>query len=611
MKMLKKLALVSAVSMISVGSFAMEAMDEETMSATTGQDGITINIVPDAITRTDLAAMSVTSGSMDQISLGANLYKGLSISEIRVHDDDGVGVAGTATANSGALVIGGGLGTVTEVQDRTVIFSKGDKPIQLNIDMIGDSNGSAANGGAMLNIEAKLPTTAIKLGNIYVANSNAAEAGRDADGNVNTALAEVDGTTVSDKVKILDGLEIVLGESKLIIQLGNEDSNNHMIQANSTLLGGLSINNFALYDESGSAATTVNDLILSNAPTSGGSIRAKSIQITNNDGTGNLTTVTGIDVGSRIASTPATVASLDPVTQLLIGKPAADSTAAATALAAERDVQAARLFAGATYSALSAADKATVDATSYVQTAQTAATTAAANAADAANAAASVNAITTKFSTATPNITSTSTYADVSTAATNLATAYTNANSTAGRDAATNTASSGAFTTYAAATTAATNLTTLRDAEAVTQFGAGSTYATLTTAQQASVNTSVQASNAAAYTAGVNGASLVAGVDANVANIKKVSDAAAALKNTADYRKALVEAAAANTGTDRTWGGVDTYNGLVISSQLGGSGGVNMSINNLALGDSNAAVMGDVQIIGLRLGASKIVIMGH
>ena len=577
MKMLKKLALVSAISAISVSAFAMEAMDEEAMSATTGQDGITINIVPDAITRTDLAAMSVTSGSMDQISLGANLYKGLSISEIRVHDDDGVGAAGAATANSGALVIGGGLGTVTEVQDRTVIFSKGDKPIQLNIDMIGDSNGSAANGGAMLNIEAKLPTTAIKLGNIYVANSNAAEAGRDADGNVNTALAEVDGTTVSDKVKILDGLEIVLGESKLIIQLGNEDSNNHMIQANSTLLGGLSINNFALYDESGSAATTVNDLILSNAPTSGGSIRAKSIQITNNDGTGNLTTVTGIDVGSRIASTPATVASLDPVTQLLIGKPAADSTAAATALAAERDVQAARLFAGATYSALSAADKATVDATSYVQTAQTAATTAAANAADAANAAASVNAITTKFSTATPNITSTSTYADVSTAATNLATAYTNADSVAGRNTITDTVSSGAFTTYAAAVTAAN--------------GADGISGTAD-------------DNAAA-------AAVVAGVDGAVANIKKVSDAAAALKNTADYRKALVEATAANTGTDRTWGGVDTYNGLVISSQLGGSGGVNMSINNLALGDSNAAVMGDVQIIGLRLGASKIVIMGH
>ena len=46
MKMLKKLALVSAVSMISAGAFAMEAMDDESMASATGQDGITIKIVP-------------------------------------------------------------------------------------------------------------------------------------------------------------------------------------------------------------------------------------------------------------------------------------------------------------------------------------------------------------------------------------------------------------------------------------------------------------------------------------------------------------------------------------------------------------------------------------
>ena len=45
MKMLKKLALASAVSMISAGAFAMEAMDDESMSAATGQDGITIQII--------------------------------------------------------------------------------------------------------------------------------------------------------------------------------------------------------------------------------------------------------------------------------------------------------------------------------------------------------------------------------------------------------------------------------------------------------------------------------------------------------------------------------------------------------------------------------------
>jgi hypothetical protein len=65
------------------------------------------------------------------------------------------------------------------------------------------------------------------------------------------------------------------------------------------------------------------------------------------------------------------------------------------------------------------------------------------------------------------------------------------------------------------------------------------------------------------------------------------------------------------SGTAGTWGGVDTYNGLVITSQLGGANGADITINNLALGDVNASVMGDVEILGLKLGASKIVIMGH
>ena len=597
MKMLKKLALVSAISAISAGAFAMEAMDDESMAATTGQDGITINIVPDAISRSEAAAMGVTAPTMDAISLNAPAYKGLSVSEIRVHDDDGYGAEGDATANSGALVIGGGYdvngngnfddaGDTTELKDRTVILAKGDKPIQINLDMIGDADAVKNGNQAMLRVEIKQPQLAIKLGNIYVANSNAAEAGRNADGVPTLNSAEIDGTGVDSKVKILDGLEIVMGESSMIIRLGNEDSSDHMITADANLIGGLTINNFALYDEFGAEATDVTDLILGNVPTSGGSIRAKSIKITNNDGTGNLTAKTSIDVGSRIASNafstqPATdaVADLDPATQLLFNKPASDSAAYADALASERDVQAARLFAGATYSALSAGDKATVDATSYVQTAQTAATSYASTSTAAATAAASVNTITTHpifGSVATANLTSSSTYADVSNAATNLAASYATADSVAGRDALTNAGSGGTFTTYA-------------DAQAAAAGAPGPLQ--------------------------VAGAAVVNGVDSAVANVKAVADGVALLKQTVDYRKGLVEAVVSNAKNtsfaSRTWGGVDTYNGLVIISQLGGANGANIAINNLAVGDMNAQVMGDIEVIGLRLGQSKIVIMGH
>lgn len=420
MKMLKKLALVSAISAISVSAFAMEAMDDEAMATTTGQDGITINIVPDAISRTQAAAMGVTAPTMNAIENNAPLYKGLSIGSIVVHDDDGLGVLGTdATANSGALVIGGGADGATTAQqtaDRTVILAKGDKPIQINIDMVGDSNGSAANGGAMLNVEIKQPKMAIKLGNIYVANSNAAEAGFSEAGATTGGSLEVDGTTATSKVKILDGLEIVMNESTMTIQLGNE-SQGGMIKANATLGGGLTINNFALYDQQGAAALTADNL-LTGTVGSGGSIRASSLKITDNGGT-DLTTKTMIDVGSRVTASTVT-----------------PSGAAETAFKNAQAVKAGQV-------------------------------------------------------------------------------------------------------------------------------------------DYASAPPAIQAAIDAATT----------------------------------YASGLANSAAATAGT---WGGVDTYNGLVITSELGAtSAGVDIAINNAAVGDINAKVIGDVQIVGLALGKSKIVIMGH
>jgi len=431
MKMLKKLALVSAVSMISAGAFAMEAMDDETMSATTGQDGITINIVPDVITRTQATDMKVTAATMNAISNNAPYYKGLSIGEIRVHDNDGM----TGNTSSGALVIGGGIsGGLTAAEDRTVILAKGDKPIQINVDMVGDSNGAASGGGAMLNVEIKQPRMAIKLGNIYVAdsynvgpngvdNSSATLASDPLSGDDVDNSGATDGNAVRGKVQILDGLEIVMESSTMSIQLGNE-SQGSMIVANATLVGGLTINNFKLYDQKGAPALTADDLALGTVGR-GGNFRADSIKITDNGGT-DLTAKTSIDFGSRV----------------------------------------------------------------------------------------------TQGSTVTTPAT---------------------------KDAIVNAKSGGTYTTYA-------------DAQA----------------------------------AGAAGAPFVA-----------IADTTETLANGATL------AANNTTAADRTWGGIDTYNGLVITSELGGLTGANIAISNAAVGDANAANIGDVQIVGLMLGKSKIVIMGH
>ena len=304
MKMLKKLALVSAVSMISAGAFAMEAMDDESMASATGQDGITILISPAAVDGASIAGLnqSVTEATLDAIDVGGvvsaataltdttKAFKGLSIKQIVIHDNDGWTVAGggtASTANSGALVIGSG---VAADKESTVVFADDTTPIEINIDMVGNHLGGAG-GGAMLNVQIKTPKLAIATGAIYVADSysalgvdeNAATAadavllGDDLDNNVAN-----DGNAHRGRIRIMSGLSVVMGASTTNIQLGKESQTltgaaesatnpTGMIRMNATLNGGLAINNFELIDAGGGIT--------------GGSIKVGQVKVTNAGGT--------------------------------------------------------------------------------------------------------------------------------------------------------------------------------------------------------------------------------------------------------------------------------------------------------------------------------------
>lgn len=292
MKMLKKLALVSAVSMISAGAFAMEAMDDESMSATTGQDGITILIAPDSKTTAEVIGLGVSLATRTAIDANADTnFKGLSITQINIHDDDGLASAapgGTATtANSGALVIGDGTAAGS-----TAVIADNAAPIQIDLDMVGNVAGGVGNA-PMLNIRINTPQLGIKLGNIYVANSDASEVNFDADGAVDVST-ENDGTAVAGAVQIMSGFEIILGSSDLVIQLGNE-AQGSMIAANTTLVGGLTINNFALIDNNG-ASTAVGGAV-------SGQIQIGQLKVTDNGGA-NLTTNVQIDAVGVGAAAP-------------------------------------------------------------------------------------------------------------------------------------------------------------------------------------------------------------------------------------------------------------------------------------------------------------------
>src|SRR5690554_232961 len=122
MKGFKKLALVSAIAALPMSGFAMEALDDATLSGVTGQDGISVNI-------------SVPAMTMD----------------IVLHDNDGL----TGT-DAGAIVI-----------DQMSLSTPTGTSIGLVID-------ASDNGGApLLNIAVSIPTgTTISTGDLSVATSD-------------------------------------------------------------------------------------------------------------------------------------------------------------------------------------------------------------------------------------------------------------------------------------------------------------------------------------------------------------------------------------------------------------------------------------------------------
>jgi hypothetical protein len=301
MKAFQKLALVSAMTVVS-SAYALEAADDATLSAATGQDGITIIVKPGVITAaqaTTFGVSAATQNLVDNPSAGyyANNddnFAGLTINQVKIHDDDGIGydfstgasvMGSSATANSGALVIGDG----SDAQ-KTVVLADGSKPIQIDIDMVGDIDGAGA-GGAMLNVRISTPRLAIKTGDIYVANSNASPLNFDADGAA-LAGAEVNGSTTSNPISIMSGLELVMGAGVTTIQLGSE-AQGAMIKLDTAFVGGLTINNLALKDAGG----TLNPTPLGTVVTTGGSLYVGSLSIKDNGGS-NLTMKANVDVGS-------------------------------------------------------------------------------------------------------------------------------------------------------------------------------------------------------------------------------------------------------------------------------------------------------------------------
>jgi hypothetical protein len=196
MKLFTQLALVSAVA-ISSNAMAMQAMDDAALSATTGQDGISVGIDASKI----------------------------EIAKLHVFDGDGLAVNAT-TGGSGKA------GAIT--LNNVVVTKTGTGNLA---DLVIDTDGSAtagATGKPFLNVAAAINALKIELGKIEVNNVTGSAGAYKPD---------------AGSAEILSGLTVNVGATTANIQLGNTPQG-AMIKLNGSMIGGLSISNLALKDAS-------------------------------------------------------------------------------------------------------------------------------------------------------------------------------------------------------------------------------------------------------------------------------------------------------------------------------------------------------------------------
>lgn len=199
MKGLKKLILASAITAASTSAFAMQALDDETLAATTGQDGLTISLGTD-------------------VSIGA----------LRIHDKDGLTgsnvvanvdyanyVPVSGNARDGSIVITGSTLSGTSGNALRIFNTVTGATTQLIIDTAATDAGAA-----LLHIQANLAATTIELDGTRI------------------LVAEDDGSDLSNASEILSfdpGTTLSLGATTLNIDLGNQPTGD-LIWGNSTVL---------------------------------------------------------------------------------------------------------------------------------------------------------------------------------------------------------------------------------------------------------------------------------------------------------------------------------------------------------------------------------------
>lgn len=283
MKKFTKLALAASVA-LSANAMAMQAMDDSTLSATTGQDGINIGI---GISKIEIEKLFIhDNDGLDSTLLGGSR-------EVKDADDvvttpykagtlGGTDTAGAIeirgngkgfTATKGLVITAPGASTGTV--DTTRLFDTHNL-VDLRID---SDAGTSTTGGAFLNIAADVAGLDIYIGEVGVTASGTQGAAKNADDSTNASLIRRGGTN-NNYNKILSGLTLKTGKMTANIQVGAAPQG-AMINLDTVMLGGLEIADLGILDNS----TTGKEAYTGKNTTAAGEIFIKSIKVADASGT--------------------------------------------------------------------------------------------------------------------------------------------------------------------------------------------------------------------------------------------------------------------------------------------------------------------------------------
>ena len=230
MKKFTKLALVSSLA-ISANAMAMQAMDDATLGATTGQDGINIGI---GLSKIEIEKLFIhdNSGLTAAGTAGTAGFGGTSTAGAISIKANGTG----ATATNG-IVISAPVNAAGTAYDLTRMLATGNLA-DLSID---SDAGTGTGNTAFINIAAKVSGLDIAVGEIGVTASNAAPAAG--------ATSIRRGGDDANYNAVLSGLTLKTGKMDANIQVGASPQG-AMIILDTTMIGGLEITNLGILDNS-------------------------------------------------------------------------------------------------------------------------------------------------------------------------------------------------------------------------------------------------------------------------------------------------------------------------------------------------------------------------